>query len=234
MFPDPQRRSVKICGITQPQQAAVLFALGADAVGINLWPKSKRHMPLATAVSSLQEVSAKHALVAVLVNPNAELLDATIFSGLFQALQLHGDETPGDVERLMQRGVNVVKALQVRDEASIAQIGEFPCGAILLDAYNPGSYGGGGHAFPWELAVRAKEMFPAKQILLSGGLTPDNVRMAVQQTQPVAVDVASGVESLPGSKDLVQVARFIAEARDGWGMGESKSMEQPSEQEEGA
>ncbi len=216
MFPDPQRRSVKICGITQPQQAAVIFAMGADAVGINLWPKSKRHMPLEVAVNALQEVAAKHAFVAVLVNPDAALLDATIASGLFRALQLHGDETPADVERLMQRGVNVIKALQVRDAASLAQIGEFPCESILLDAYNPGTYGGGGHAFPWELAVRAKERFPAKHFLLSGGLTPDNVRLAVEQTLPVAVDVASGVEFLPGSKDLVQVARFIAEARDGW------------------
>ena len=95
MFPDPQRRSVKICGITQPQQAGVLFALGADAVGINLWPKSKRHMPLEVAVNSLQTVAARHALVAVLVNPDAALLDAVISSQLFRALQLHGDETPG-------------------------------------------------------------------------------------------------------------------------------------------
>lgn len=216
MFPDPHRHSVKICGITRPEQAAEIFALGADAVGINLWPKSKRHMPLSVAVSSLQAVAAKHALVAVLVNPDEALLDAAINSGLFQALQLHGDETPQEVERLMNRGVNVIKALQVRDAASLPQIGEFPCSAILLDAYNPGTYGGGGHAFPWELAVRAQEMFSTKRILLSGGLNADNVRQAVEQTHPIAVDVASGVESAPGVKDLAQVARFIAEARAGW------------------
>lgn len=216
MFPDPARHSVKICGITRPEQAAEIFALGADAVGINLWPKSKRHMPLSVAVSSLQDIAAKHALVAVLVNPDDTLLDATVGSGLFQALQLHGDETPHDVERLMSRGVNVIKALQVRDAASLPQIGKFPCPAILLDAHNPGTYGGGGHAFPWELAVRAQEMFPGKHILLSGGLKADNVRQAVQQTHPIAVDVASGVESAPGVKNLAQVARFIAEARAGW------------------
>ncbi len=216
MFPDPARHSVKICGITRPEQAAEIFALGADAVGINLWPKSKRHMSLSVAETSLGDVAAKNALVAVLVNPDDALLDATVASGLFQALQLHGDETPHDVERLMSRGVNVIKALQVRDAASLPQIGEFPCAAILLDAYNPGTYGGGGHAFPWELAVRAQEMFPTKHILLSGGLNADNVRQAVQQTHPIAVDVASGVESQPGIKDLAQVARFIAEARAGW------------------
>jgi len=216
MFPDPHRHSVKICGITQPQQAAEIFALGADAVGINLWPKSKRYMPLSIALSALQDVSAHHTLVAVLVNPDQTLLDATVKSGLFRALQLHGDETPLDVERLMERGAHVIKALQVRDAASLMQIGDYPCSSILLDAYNPETYGGGGHAFPWELAVRAKELYPDKQILLSGGLTPNNVRLAVQQTQSVAVDVASGVESQPGIKDLAQVARFIAEARSGW------------------
>jgi phosphoribosylanthranilate isomerase len=216
MFPDPACHSVKICGITRPEQAAEIFALGADAVGINLWPQSKRHMPLSVAETSLQDVAAKNALVAVLVNPDDALLDAAVGSGLFQALQLHGDETSQDVERLMNRGVNVIKALQVRDAASLPQIGEFPCRAILLDAYNPGTYGGGGHAFPWELAVRAQEMFPTKHILLSGGLNADNVRQAVQQTHPIAVDVASGVESEPGVKDLAQVARFIAEARAGW------------------
>jgi phosphoribosylanthranilate isomerase len=216
MFPDSGRHSVKICGITRPEQAAEIFALGADAVGINLWPQSKRHIPLSVAETSLMDVAAKNALVAVLVNPDDALLDATVGSGLFQALQLHGDETSQDVERLMNRGVNVIKALQVRDAASLPQIGEFPCRAILLDAYNPGTYGGGGHAFPWELAVCAQEMFPTKHILLSGGLNADNVRQAVQQTHPIAVDVASGVESEPGVKDLAQVARFIAEARAGW------------------
>jgi len=228
MFPDPRRHSVKICGITQPEQAAELFRLGADAVGINLWPQSKRHLPLAVAECSLQEVAAQHPLVAVLVNPAAALLDAAVASGLFTALQLHGDETPQEVERLMQRGVNVIKALQVRDAASLAQIGDFPCDAILLDAYNPGTYGGGGHAFPWELAERAREMFPAKHVLLSGGLVPDNVRAAVQQTQPIAVDVASGVESQPGIKDLAQVARFIAEARAGWSTAAARVSSRPA------
>ncbi|HEY1049433.1 MAG TPA: phosphoribosylanthranilate isomerase [Prosthecobacter sp.] len=216
MFPDPARHSVKICGITRPEQAAEIFALGADAVGINLWPKSRRHMPLDVAMNSLCDVAIEHDLVAVLVNPDDALLEMAIISDLFQALQLHGDETPMDVEILMNRGVNVIKALQVRDAASLSQIGEYPCRSILLDAYNPGTYGGGGHAFPWELAVRAQHMFPEKLILLSGGLNADNVRTAVQQTHPIAVDVASGVESAPGIKDLAQVARFIAEARAGW------------------
>lgn len=218
MFPDPARQSVKICGITTPEQAAQLFDLGADAVGINLWPKSKRHMPLDVALAGLRPLAQQpgRALVAVLVNADDALLEQAASSGLFQALQLHGDETPQRVEQAMQLGVPIIKALQVRDAASLAQIGDFPCTAILLDAYNPGTYGGGGHAFPWELAVHAQELFPQKHLLLSGGLKADNVRTAVLQTHPLAVDVASGVESAPGIKDLAEVQRFIAEARAGW------------------
>lgn len=216
MFPDPACHSVKVCGITHPAQVPAVFAAGADVVGINLWPKSRRHMPLSVAETSLGACAAEHPLLAVMVNPEDNLLDAAIGSGLFQSLQLHGDESPRQVERLMNRGVDVIKALQVRDAESLAQIGDFPCTAILLDAYNPGTYGGGGHAFPWGLAVRAQEMFPLKHIILSGGLHADNVRQAIQQAHPVAVDVASGVESAPGVKDLVLVKKFVAEARAAW------------------
>jgi phosphoribosylanthranilate isomerase len=113
----------------------------------------------------------------------------------------------------MQRGQHVIKALQVRDAASLDQIASFPCADILLDAYNPGLYGGAGHTFPWELASEAMRRFSDKRIILSGGLTPQTVATAVTQTHPAAVDVASGVESSPGIKDLQLVAEFIRAAR---------------------
>ena len=84
---------------------------------------------------------------------------------------------------------------------------------ILLDAYNPSLYGGTGETFPWELAVQARELFPDKRIILSGGLTPTNVRHAIEETHPAAVDVASGVEVTPGIKDLALVSEFIQQAR---------------------
>ncbi|MBL9131839.1 MAG: phosphoribosylanthranilate isomerase [Verrucomicrobiaceae bacterium] len=213
MFPPTGRIGIKICGFKDPAQVQQVLDLGADAIGINLWPQSKRHMPLEQAQTSLATISPHHHLVAVLVNPDDALLDATIRSGLFRSLQLHGDESPALVASLIQRGQNVIKAFQVRDAASLDQIAAFPCTDILLDAYNPGLYGGGGHAFPWELAVRAAEQFPDKRIILSGGLTPATVAQAVIQTHPAAVDVASGVESAPGIKDLALVADFLRASR---------------------
>ena len=119
--------------------------------------------------------------------------------------------TPSAANDWMVEGPHIM--LLTPDRASLDAIGDFPCRTLLLDAHNPGSYGGGGATFPWELFTAARERFPEKTLILSGGLTPANVAEAVRQTRPAAVDVASGVESAPGVKDLAQVAAFIAAAR---------------------
>ncbi len=214
MFPDPSHPApaIKICGITQEQQARDIITLGADALGINFWPKSKRYLPLEKA-GWLREVHGMTSLVAVLVNAEAETIETLIEERLVDVLQLHGDETPAEVEALLNRGIQVIKALAVRDRDSLRRIGEFPCESILLDAYNPGLYGGTGETFPWDLAVMAREQYPDKRIILSGGLTPANVRQAVEEVRPAAVDVASGVESAPGIKDLDMVREFIEQVR---------------------
>jgi phosphoribosylanthranilate isomerase len=213
MFPDQKRAAVKICGITQAQQARDIISLGADALGINFWPKSKRYLPVDIAAAWLPALLDQITLIAVLVNPDADTLNAIIDQHLVHILQLHGDETPAEVADLMDRGYRVIKALQVRDRESLFQIGCFPCETILLDAFNPGLYGGSGETFPWDLAVIAQDMFPEKRIILSGGLTPANVRQAIESTHPAAVDVASGVESSPGIKDLILVREFIEQSR---------------------
>lgn len=212
MFPDSERLGVKICGITRQAQAEDIIALGADAIGLNFWPKSKRYLDPsdATWAPALRDHTA---VIAVTVNAAPDELRAILDAGLVDIIQMHGDETPEDVARLIENGVRVIKALQVRDEQSLDQIGLFPCESILLDAYNPGLYGGVGETFPWELAIMAKHRFPEKHILLSGGLTHENVHTAIEQTRPAAVDVASGVESSPGIKDLEKVRWFIEQAR---------------------
>jgi phosphoribosylanthranilate isomerase len=208
--------AVKICGLTQEAQAREVVQLGADALGINFWPKSKRYIPVADAAQWLPSLRNETTLVAVMVNPERELLERLTQEGLVHILQLHGDESPAEVERLLAAGTQVIKALQVRGAESLKVIGDYVCETILLDAYNPGLYGGTGETFPWELATQAQQMFPEKKIILSGGLTPKNVCEAVQQTRSVAVDVASGVESAPGVKDLTMVQEFIEQARAGW------------------
>jgi phosphoribosylanthranilate isomerase len=214
VFPDSSHPSpaVKICGITQEQQARDIITLGADALGINFWPKSKRYLPLEKA-GWLHEIQGMTTLVAVLVNADARTLETLIEQRLVHVLQLHGDETPAEVEALQACGLQVIKALAVRDRESLRRIGEYPCESILLDAYNPGLYGGTGETFPWDLAVMAREQYPDKRILLSGGLTPANVRQAVEEVRPAGVDVASGVESAPGIKDLGMVREFIEQVR---------------------
>jgi phosphoribosylanthranilate isomerase len=213
MFPDPKNVGVKICGITQEQQARDIISLGADALGINFWPKSKRYLPIDQAAVWLPSLRDQTTLVAVMVNPDATTIDTIIDQHLVHILQLHGDESPEDVSALQERGCHVIKALQVRDRDSLSQIGRYPCETILLDAYNPGLYGGAGETFPWDLAMIAQDMFPDKRLILSGGLTPLNVAEAIRATHPAAVDVASGVESAPGIKDLALVREFIEQAR---------------------
>jgi phosphoribosylanthranilate isomerase len=212
-FPPPDRLGIKICGLTSLDQTEAVIASGADAIGFNFWPHSKRYLPLDAARSWLPNLTAGPALIAVVVNPDAELLDALITSRLFHSIQLHGDESPQDVATLMARGVHIIKALQVRDESSLLAIADYPCPDILLDAFNPGLYGGVGEPFPWHLFELARQRFPQKRLILSGGLTPENIAQAVSQTRPAAIDVASGVESSPGIKDLDKVRAIITQAR---------------------
>ena len=215
MFPSSTIHSgpaVKICGITQEQQAHDIIALGADALGINFWPKSKRYISVEKA-SWLQGLRGLTTLVAVLVNADKLTLETLLEQRLVHILQLHGDESPDQVADLQDQGVQVIKALAIRDQDSLARIADYPCETILLDAYNPGLYGGTGETFPWDLAILAREQFPDKRIILSGGLTPGNVRQAIEETHPAAVDVASGVESAPGVKDLMMVKEFMEQVR---------------------
>lgn len=213
MFPEPGATRAKICGITSAEQARQIAGLGADALGLNFWPRSKRFLPVEAARSWAPALRGQVALVGVVVNASDEELKAIVDAGVVDMLQLHGDESPGRVAEVLQLGLPVIKALQVKDEASLAQLADYPVETLLLDSYNPGLYGGEGKTFPWELVAKAKSRHPAKQFILAGGLTPENVAEAVRGTLPAAVDVASGVETSPGVKDLTKVKAFIDAVR---------------------
>ena len=212
MFPAPDRFNVQICGLTRADPALAIAQMGPAALGLNFWPQSKRYIAPASAAEWAPALRSLTTLVAVLVNAPPALPTELIERQIVDVFQLHGDETPDDCERMMSLNLPVIKALQVRDRASLAQIGDYPCETILLDSYNPGLYGGEGKSFPWELAAEAQQRFPEKRFLLAGGLTPENVAEAISQVHPCGVDVASGVESAPGIKDLDMVRRFIAAA----------------------
>lgn len=204
----------KICGITSQSQAIATADLGADFIGMNFWPQSKRFLRL-TNVYELFELKCslpgKAELIGVFVNPpeDHEYFD----NGALDAIQLHGEETPEFCAALIDRGFRVIKAIQVRDPLSLERIADFSVNDILLDAYHPQARGGTGDVFPWALALRFKELYPGRRLWLAGGLTPDNVAEAVRQVQPYAVDVASGVEDdIPGIKNMSKVEKFIRAA----------------------
>lgn len=206
---------VKICGLTRQDQALQSAALGADFIGVNFWPQSKRFASpsIASWLTSLPDVTTR---VGVFVDPSLKEIEVVAREGLVSVFQLHGDETPEFCDALGDLGLKVIKAIQARDEASLARIADYPVNDILLDAFHPQARGGTGGTFPWALALRFKELFPNRRLWLAGGLTPQNVAKAVQQVRPFAVDVASGVEdALPGIKNMGKVAEFIHAAREG-------------------
>ena len=209
------RTQVKICGITSAEDAQAVAAAGADALGINFWPRSKRYIPFETARAWLPDLEVTR--VGVFVNATLAEITSILETGLIDLAQLHGDETPEFAQTLIDQGIPVIKAFGVKDESSLAAMDGYPGDRFLLDAYCPGEYGGSGETFDWELARRIVEADSSRKVLLAGGLTPDNVAAAVEAVHPAAVDIASGVELSPGVKDLVKVAQVIDRVRDSRG-----------------
>lgn len=214
LFPlDTSGVAVKICGVTTGEQATTIVAAGAAALGINFWPKSKRFVALESALPWLLELAGTVPRVAVTVNADDDELHRIYESGGIDWIQLHGDETPGRVRSLTQQGLPVFKAMGIRDRAMLEAAAAYESTTLLLDAYAPNEYGGSGESMDWALGAEAVQTWPERQIVLAGGLTPENVAEAVRQVRPAAVDVASGVEVSPGVKDLAKVRAFIAAAK---------------------
>jgi phosphoribosylanthranilate isomerase len=197
---------IKICGITRLEDALAALALGADVLGFNLWPRSKRYLPPAQVRAIVDALPAGTPTFGVFVDPSRdELLAAIAVTGIGSA-QLHGDEPPA---LCLDLPVPVVKAIRVKDVHSLAALASYEVSAFLLDAPSP-EYGGSGTAFDWSLAAAAAVDLP---VWLAGGLTPENVAAAVRRVKPLGVDVASGVESAPGVKDHDKLRRFIEAAK---------------------
>lgn len=197
---------VKICGITRVEDALLAVRLGADALGFNFWPESKRYVSPSAASAIVARLPPFVTSVGVFVNqPEAELRAIAAESGV-QVFQLHGDEPPDLCSRLP---LPVIKAIAVDEVRTLSRLLSYEVSAFLLDTPSRG-FGGSGVPFDWSLAEGVSEAAP---VVLAGGLTPENVAEAIRAVRPYAVDVASGVESAPGVKDPARLARFIAAAR---------------------
>jgi phosphoribosylanthranilate isomerase len=198
---------VKICGITRPEDAELAASLGAWAIGFILWPQSKRHADPAIAAGIARALRRRVELVGVFVNPTLdEVVQATEGIGLTH-LQLHGDEGPSFCAAVSQRtGLPVIKALGVGSGADILAAERYHTDFHLLDAAAGAAYGGTGRTWDYDLLARRRSRTP---VILSGGLTPDNVAEAITAVRPWAVDVSSGVEAAPGVKDPAKVEAFV-------------------------
>ena len=201
---------VKICGITNPDDARDAIECGADALGFNLFSGSKRFIELESAAAWIRELPDNVQKVAVMVNTSWEETKRVARTGLFDSLQLHGDESPEFCRRLADARVRFTKALAMVDENSLQQPIDFYTKSILLDSRSPSGFGGSGNTFSWSLARTFVESHVDLKVILAGGLTPANVRSAVELVQPAGVDVTSGVEAGFGHKDRHLVEAFIA------------------------
>jgi phosphoribosylanthranilate isomerase len=198
----------KICGITVPEDAECAVAAGAWAIGLIQWPGSVRRCPLDMAAEIATAYRRRVEVVGVFVNASLDHLAATADAVPFSMLQLHGEEGPVFCAEAARRtGCRVIKAARVRSGADIQALSVFRTDYHLLDSYVAGVRGGSGATFAWELSRLHARTPP---VILSGGLTPENVGEAIATVRPYAVDVASGVEASPGIKDHARVREFAA------------------------
>jgi phosphoribosylanthranilate isomerase len=199
---------VKICGITNHEDAQAAVDAGADALGFVFYPPSPRHVSPKQAAQIILRLPPFVTTVGLFVDAALETVNDLAARCKLDRIQLHGSETPAFCGQVRQP---VIKAFRMKSVESLRQLPSYRVSAYLLDAYVEGALPGGtGTPFPWALAARAKVYGP---VILAGGLTPDNIATAIAQTRPYGVDVSSGVESAPGIKDHRKVREFVTRAR---------------------
>lgn len=238
--PNATHPIIKVCGVTCHQELYFIAAAGVDTIGINLVPISKRYVDLKTAVG-LCEAAKQVGLrtTAILRNPTAEQLHEVHAAGCWDFIQLHGSEAPELVSTC--RPINLIKAVSwsgLKEEAVLVQrwidwetslsighsVGSDESGmqrlvCFLVDTYAPDVGGGTGKTADWGLLYPRPATFQGRKVILAGGLTADNVLLAIRTTRCSGVDTASGVETSPGRKSKRLVAEFANEAKKGFSEG---------------
>ena len=199
--------NVKICGLTRLDDARLAVESGAWAIGMIFHPESPRYVALEQAAEIASAYRRRCEVVGVFVNTPLDDVLRTLGSVPLTMLQLHGDEGPSYCAEAKRRsGLKVIKAVRAKDVHAVRSLSTFKTDFHMIDAYVPGTYGGTGERFDWELAAAHTGAAP---LILSGGLTAANVAEAVTVVRPYAVDVASGVEAAPGVKDPYRLQAFF-------------------------
>ncbi|MBH8564068.1 phosphoribosylanthranilate isomerase [Nostoc sp. CENA67] len=201
---------VKICGITQSDQAVAIASLGATALGFICVPTSPRYVTTAQIQAAVAQLPKNVDRIGVFANADiSEISDTVINSGL-TGVQLHGDESPEFCDQLRQvlPQVEIIKALRIRSVEHLDQTTNYAqyVDTLLLDAYHPQQLGGTGQTLDWQML---QQFSPGCPWFLAGGLTPDNIVTALSQVKPDGIDLSSGVELKPGDKDLTKVAKLF-------------------------
>jgi phosphoribosylanthranilate isomerase len=195
---------IKICGITNREDALLAAECGVDALGFIFYPASPRHVTPDTARAIIQDLPDGIVRVGVFVNQDAsEVNEITVFCGV-DLIQLHGDESPDYCRRFPAE--RLIKAISFQAESDLEALARYPVKAVLLDHREAGKYGGTGKAANWDLAGRISAIYP---LILAGGLHDGNIEAAIRIVGPDAVDLNSGVEEFPGKKDPEKIKRII-------------------------
>jgi len=206
---------VKICGITMAEDALAAAQYGADAVGFIFYRRSLRWIAPERAREIIEKLPPFITAVGVFVDEDPEVIRKTMLTCGAGVVQLHGDEPPSACAVWPR----AIKAFRIKDAGDIGRIRQYQAAAAdvaaayLLDGYSEKEYGGTGKSFNWELARGVLNSGPAGRLILSGGLTPDNVAEAVGTAVPYAVDTSSGVEISKGIKDHEKIKLFIERAK---------------------
>jgi phosphoribosylanthranilate isomerase len=203
---------VKICGITNLDDALAAVEFGADALGFNFVPNTPRYIEPPQAAEISAQLPPFVTIVGVFVDAAIEDIKLIAAQCKLDVLQLHGKEPPDFCRQFNRR---VIKAFRIKHQDSLTVLPRYTVSAYLLDTYVKGAMGGTGVTFDWKLAADAKRY---GLVLLAGGLNPENVASAIQAVHPYGVDVSSGVEAEPGKKDHGKLKHFIAAVKDGKGV----------------
>ena len=201
---------VKICGITNLDDALASVEAGAYALGFNFYPESPRYIEPFRAHRIIEQLPTTVMKVGVFVNEPRKNVERIANDANLDAVQLHGDESDSYCREL--KNLFVIKAFRVNDDFQPDQVRQHAVDAVLLDGFNPRGYGGNGQSFDWSIALRVRSS--VTKLFLAGGLNENNVAAAIASVQPYAVDACSALERVPGVKDLARVRSFIKAARE--------------------
>lgn len=196
--------AIKICGITNIEDACFAAASEADAIGFIFHPPSPRYVTPEIVKGIIKELPDAITTVGVFVNMDSEEVKRIMTLCSLDMVQLHGAESPAFCSQFPS--AQVIKALALRGEDDLAPLSQYPVKAMLVDAYDPERHGGTGEKADWALAAKVKEHHP---LILAGGLSLTNIREAIKAVAPGAVDINSGVEIAPGHKDHIKVKEII-------------------------